>query len=97
MQTGESLVATYFFDTRDNAEFVEDDFGIEFDNLEAVKVEAARALAELARDVIPGSLKRILTVEVRDRQGPVLKAVMTFEAVLLRQVVGQTAVPISPD
>ena len=96
MQTGESLVATYFFDTRDNAEFVEDDFGIEFDNLEAVKVEAARALAELARDVIPG-LKRILAVEVRDEQGPVLKAVMTFVAVLIRPVERQTAVPVSPD
>ena len=96
MQTGESLVATYFFDTRDNDEFVEDDFGIEVDNLEAVKVEAARALAELARDVIPGSLKRILAVEVRDEQGPVLKAVMTFVAVLIRPVERQTAVPVSP-
>ena len=90
-------MATYFFDTRDNDEFVEDDLGIEFDDLEAVKFEAARALAELARDVIPGSLKRILTVEVRDRQGPVLKAVMTFEAVVLRPVESQTIPNISPD
>ena len=74
----------YFFDTRDNDDFVEDDTGLQLPDLEAVKVEAAKALAELARDVIPGSVKRKLSVEVRDQQGPVLKAIMTFEAVILR-------------
>lgn len=74
----------YFFDTRDNDNFIEDDHGIEFPNLEAVKREAARALAEIARDVLPGSMKHNLAVEVRDEQGPVLKALMTFEAIILR-------------
>ena len=74
----------YFFDTRDNDVFVEDDIGIDYPDLETVKVEAARSLAELARDVIPGSLKRELAVEVRDALGPVLKARMSFEAILLR-------------
>jgi hypothetical protein len=49
-----------------------------------VKVEAARALAELARDVLPGSLKRELAIEVRDRLGPVMIARMTFEAMIMR-------------
>ena len=74
----------YFFDSRDNDDFIEDELGIEYPNLEAVKVEAARALAELARDVLPGSLKRVLKIEVRDSDGPVLEAVMTFEAVVLK-------------
>ena len=74
----------YYFDTRDNDDFIEDDVGLEFSNLDAVKVEAARALAELARDVIPGSLKRKLAVEVRDEEGPVLRATLIFEAVILR-------------
>jgi hypothetical protein len=74
----------YFFDTRDNDEFIDDDEGLEYPDLEAVKVAAAKALAELARDVIPGSLKRKLSIEVRDELGPVLVAVMTFEAVILR-------------
>ncbi|MEA1013542.1 DUF6894 family protein [Sphingosinicella sp. LY1275] len=74
----------YFFDTRDNDDFIEDDMGLDFPNLEAVKVEAARSLAELARDVIPGSVKHRLAVEVRDALGPVLRAMMTFEAVILR-------------
>ena len=74
----------YFFDTRDNDDFIEDDTGLECPDLEAVKVEAARGLAEFARDVIPGSMKRKLAVEVRDEQGPVLRATMSFEAVILR-------------
>lgn len=74
----------YFFDTRDNDDFVEDDIGIDFFGLGAVKIEAARALAELARDVLPGSLERKLGVEVRDEFGPVLRAIMTFEAKILR-------------
>lgn len=74
----------YFFDTRDNHDFLEDDVGLEFANLDAVKVEAARALADIARDVIPGSFKRDLAVEVRDELGPVLVARMTFEAIVLR-------------
>ena len=74
----------FFFDTRDNENFIEDDVGHEYPDLEKVKVAAAKALAELARDVIPGSLRHKLSVEVRDDLGPVLMAVMTFEAVILR-------------
>jgi hypothetical protein len=47
-------VRIYFFDTRDNDTFIEDDVGVEYPHIEAVKAEAARSLAELARDVIPG-------------------------------------------
>jgi hypothetical protein len=34
--------------------------------------------------VVPGVLKRELAVEVRDEEGPILIARMTFEAVILR-------------
>ena len=78
-------MALYFFDTRDDGMFVEDEIGIEYPDLEAVKVEAVRSLAELARDVIPGQMKRELAIEVRDAFGPVLWARMTFEAVVLRE------------
>ena len=73
----------YFFDTRDNEAFIEDDVGVELPDLEAVKVQAATSLAELARDVLPGSLRRDLAVEVRDERQPVLKAKLRFEAILL--------------
>ncbi len=42
----------YFFDTRDNGTFIEDDVGIDFADLDAVKAQAAVSLAELARDVL---------------------------------------------
>jgi hypothetical protein len=73
----------YFFDTRDNGTFVEDNVGIELADLEAVKRQAALSLAELARDVLPGSIKRALSVEVRDAARPILTDLLTFEAIVL--------------
>jgi hypothetical protein len=73
----------YFFDTRDNGTFIEDDVGVEFADLDAVKTQAALSLAELARDVLPGSIRRVLSVEVRDPLQPILRDVLTFEAIVL--------------
>ena len=73
----------YFFDTRDGDSFIEDDYGQVLPDLETVKIVAAASLAELARDVIPGSLKRVLVVEVRDGEQPVLEARLVFEAIVL--------------
>ena len=73
----------YFFDTRDNGALVEDDVGIDCADLDSVKREAALSLAELARDVLPGSVERVLSVEVRDATQPILRDVLTFEAVVL--------------
>lgn len=76
-------MARYFFDTRDNDVFIEDEVGLEFDDLAGVRDQAALSLAELARDVLPGSIRRTLAVEVRDESRPVLRAVLTFEAIIL--------------
>jgi hypothetical protein len=73
----------YFFDTRDNGTFIQDDLGIDFADLDAVKAQAAVSLVELARDVLPGSIKRVLSVEVRDAIQPILRDVLTFEAIAL--------------
>jgi hypothetical protein len=73
----------YYFDTRDNEAFIPDDTGMELPDLETVKAEAAKSLAELARDVLPGALKRTLAVEVRDERQPVLMAILNFEAIIL--------------
>ena len=72
----------YFFDTRDNETFIKDEVGLECANLEAVKKEAAVSLAELARDVLPGSIRRVLSVEVRNAFQPILTDVLTFEAMV---------------
>jgi hypothetical protein len=69
----------YYFDERDNEKFVIDDDGIEIDSLEHVKAEASRAMADFAKDVLPGSLVRVLAIEVRDNLGPVLRVKLRFE------------------
>jgi hypothetical protein len=73
----------YFFDTRDNGTFVEDDVGVDCADLAAVKQQAALSVAELARDVLPDSIRRVLSVEVRDAIQPTLRDVLTFEAIVL--------------
>jgi hypothetical protein len=78
-----ALSMLYFFDTRDNGTFIEDDIGIDCADLNSVKRQAALSLAELARDVLPESIERVLSVEVRDATQPILKDVLTFQAVLL--------------
>jgi hypothetical protein len=73
----------YFFDTRDNGTFIQDNVGLDLADLDVVKTQAALSLAELARDVLPGSIKRVLSVEVRDALQPILRDVLTFEAIVL--------------
>lgn len=72
-----------FFDTRDGEKFIRDDDGTELADVEGAKQLAAASLAELARDVIPGSERRHLTVEVRSETRPVLETRLTFQAILL--------------
>ena len=85
---GSAAVSIYFFDTRDNDVFIEDDVGTELNDLEEVKAVAAVSLTELARDVLPGSMQRDLAVEVRDERQPVLQAKLRFEAIVLVEVSG---------
>jgi hypothetical protein len=70
----------YYFDTRDSEKFIPDEVGIILSSIEAARDEAARGLAEMARDVLPGKLRRELAVEVRDEEKrPVLRASLWFE------------------
>jgi hypothetical protein len=77
-------MAWYFFDSRDDGEVVTDDVGLEVADLDTVKKLAAKGLAELALDVLPGSYQRCLGIDVRDgRSAPVLTTELTFKAVVL--------------
>ena len=69
----------YYFDTRDNESFIPDDDGVEIATLDEVKLTASRAMADFAKDVLPGSVVRVLTIEVRDDFGPVLLVSLRFE------------------
>ncbi|WGD52398.1 hypothetical protein QA641_00110 [Bradyrhizobium sp. CB1650] len=69
----------YYFDTSANEKFVSDDVGVEIASFEDVKREASRAIADLAKDVLPGSEVRTLAIQVRDEVGPVLRVGLRFE------------------
>ena len=57
---------------------------MELDNLKAVQIEASRGVADLAKDLLPGSIRRTVAIEVRDAANdPVLKAVLVFEVYML--------------
>ena len=74
----------YFFDTRDEDEVVVDDIGVELRDLEQAKIYAAKGLAELALDALPGATRRCLGVDVSDdRRRPVLTTELTFDARIL--------------
>ena len=73
----------YFFDSRDGDTFIQDDVGLEFATIEEARDEAAVCLAEMAKFVLPGSVRRTLSIEVRD-DAPVLTTSLVFEAVKLR-------------
>ena len=73
----------YYFDIRDGDTFVTDDIGVVLPTIEAARDQAALALAEMAKDVLPGSVRRKMGIEVRDG-APVLKTSLVFEAVRLR-------------
>jgi hypothetical protein len=70
----------YFFDTRDGVHFVRDEYGLELNSVREARNEATRGIADLAKDALPGAVRRELAVEVRsDDDRDVLRASLWFE------------------
>jgi hypothetical protein len=74
----------YYFDLRDDDGLSVDYEGMELPSIEAVQEEAARSLADMARDTVrkPSlSLSRNhrLAIEVRDEDGQLMIVKFTFE------------------
>jgi hypothetical protein len=72
----------YYFDFADEKGLLVDDEGMDFQNLEAVQDEAARCLADMARDAartFKGRSVQQMAVKVRDDEGTVLHARISFE------------------
>ncbi|WP_347336266.1 DUF6894 family protein [Bradyrhizobium viridifuturi] len=71
----------YFFDLRDADGLVLDEEGLLLSSMQAVQLEAAKSLADMARDVIWSSTpvsEHDMSIEVRDDVGPVMKLKFTF-------------------
>jgi hypothetical protein len=74
----------YFFDTRNCGTFIRDDEGLNCADLEEVRVQAAKSLAELALEVLPRTTDCLMGVDVRnERQEVVLITELAFKAQLL--------------
>jgi hypothetical protein len=74
----------YFFDTHDGDHLVRDELGLEVEGIEAAGDEATRGIADLARDALPGAVRRELAVEVRDEADrQLLRAALWFELAVL--------------
>jgi hypothetical protein len=76
-------MARYHFDLEDCQGLTADDEGLELPTAQAAQEEAARTLAELARDTMRRPAKRLLpyrmVLQVRDANGPVLRVSCTIE------------------
>jgi hypothetical protein len=80
-----SVMPRYYFDCRDGDTFTEDPDGLEFASIEEARHEATKALAGIAKDVLPGSERRKFAIEVRDGgDAPILTTCLVFEAIQLR-------------
>lgn len=76
---GPASMRRYYFDLRDGEKLAIDEEGVELPDIEAVQFEAARSLADMAREAAPPHGVRALAIEVRDASGPILKVLFTFE------------------
>ena len=75
-------MALYYFDLRDGDVLAVDEEGMELRDMQAVQEEAARSMADAARDAVPSQSAGLLahmSVEVRDEDGPVMRVRFSFE------------------
>ena len=70
----------FYFDHRDGEAFYPDEDGLEFETVELARLEATRALADAARDALPGAERRELAIEVFDvDRTPLFRTALRFE------------------
>jgi hypothetical protein len=73
----------YYFDTNDGETLVADDEGLDLYGLKEARLQAQAALADIARDHVPGDgNQRTMLCRVRDESG---KVVLLASLVLMMQ------------
>jgi hypothetical protein len=73
-------MARYYFDIRDDEGWCFDETGSDYPTIEAAKTEASRALAEIARDSLPGPDRLLFIISVRDEhKQPLFEVRLTIE------------------
>lgn len=75
-----AVLTRYYFDIRDDTGLYPDEEGLEFGTRQEAEVEAAQALADLARDLAPLSERQDVAVEVRTDIERVFQAALIFNS-----------------
>lgn len=75
-----AAVTRYYFDIRDDTGLYSDEEGLEFGSQREAEVEAAHALADLARDLTVEEHHRDVSVEVRTNAKRVFQAALIFSS-----------------
>jgi hypothetical protein len=70
----------YYFDIRDGDALYPDDEGLDLSDQRAAEVEAARSLAEMAKDLPVTEERHSMAIEVRTRDGPAFQAAFIYSA-----------------
>ena len=75
-------MARFFFDVRNNGTSVLDEVGLELDDLTTAVGEAASALSEKLEEMVEGSLRQELVIEIRcSSAAPVLRVTLALELI----------------
>ncbi|MCA1511606.1 MULTISPECIES: DUF6894 family protein [unclassified Bradyrhizobium] len=73
----------YYFDLRDDKGIALDEEGLELSSPRAVQAEAAKSVADLARDALLSAPltgdRQELAIDVRDASGPVMQVKFCFQ------------------
>ena len=70
----------FYLDYRDGDYFLADEDGIELASSEDARAEATSILAEMARDILCGTKRRELVIEVSDEnRKPLFRTALAFE------------------
>ncbi|WP_440641668.1 DUF6894 family protein [Bradyrhizobium sp. PUT101] len=73
----------YYFDLRDEKGIALDEEGLELSGPRAVQAEAAKSVADMARDAVLSALltggRQEMAIDVRDAGGPVMQVTFCFE------------------
>lgn len=76
------LMPRYYFDLVDEGELFPDEEGLELTDLRAVQAEAAKSLADMARDAVHTASadtgRRHMAVQVRDEFSQLMEVKFTF-------------------
>ena len=73
----------YYFDLRDDKGIALDEEGLELSSPRAARAEAAKSVADMARDAVfsalPDGGRQEMVIDVRDTNGPVLQVKFCVE------------------